>query len=281
MKPVRGLRLTGDWTNAERLALANVLEPLPQKWVEGNPLLVGIRREKALKNAPPDAPGHSKYERPSRSIVVFDKGVYHGDGIDKTQFRRSIYHELAHTLLDADPSLLQNWQQACSRDRFVDEYAKTSPEEDFADTFSELFINPSATRSAVPRKARFIESLLNDTEEKTAMYFTAAFADEMVKTAKSPASALKKLLKGSRKAPPASQRTPGKMGVGKAMAMAGLAGGGAYYGGKAKGVSSGRAEGTQHMEAGMQKAYKIGLQRGASAMQQAIIQRLRSVSGNQ
>lgn len=279
MKPVRGLALSGSWNPAERDALVSILEPLPREWVEGNPNVRGIRRAKALTDGPPDAPGHSKYDRPTGSIVVFDKGVYHGEGIDQKQFRRSIYHELAHTLLDADPSLLQRWQKACAGDGFVDEYAKTGPEEDFADTLSEYFIDQAATRRAVPQKARFIAGLLTRTEEKTAMAFTEAFADEMTKTAKSPLSALKKMVKGKSKAPAMPERTPGKMGVGKALGLAGLTGGGAYFGGKSKGVQSGRREGTQHMDAGMRKAYTMGVKRGATAMQQAIIQRLRRVRG--
>lgn len=281
MTELRGLRLTGTWVPAERQALVAILKPLPPAWVERNPLVLTIRREPVLRNAPPDAPGHSKYDPVSRSIVVFDKGVYHGEEIDPRQFRRSVYHELAHTLLHRDPSLLQRWRSATSGDGFVDNYAKTGPEEDFADSFSELFIDPAATKRAVPAKARFLAELLANTQEKIAMSFTTGFTDEMMKTAKFSLSGLKKLVsKGGAKAVEA-ERTPGKMGVGKALGLAGLTGGGAYFSGKASGVSAGREEGAAGMSEGMRQAYKMGVQRGARAMQQAIMQRLRIARGEQ
>lgn len=157
---VRGVELEGKWSTEEVNELAKIFEPLPQQIVEDNPNLRAIIRRPVLLDAPPDAPGHSKYEPAQGAIVVFDKGVYHDGQIDHEQFRRSVYHELAHSLHHENDELLERWENETRGDGFVDDYAKTSPAEDFADTFSEYFIDGKATERAVPKKVAFIRRLI-------------------------------------------------------------------------------------------------------------------------
>lgn len=158
---VRGLELDGGWTAEEVRELHRILAPLPESFVEDNQNLQTIIRRPVLQDAPPNAPGHSKYEPDQAAIVVFDKGVYHDGQIDPEQFRRSVYHELAHSILKGRPELLEEWKVRTRGDGFVDDYAKTSPEEDFCDTFSEYFID-RRTRNAVPRKAEFMRDMITN-----------------------------------------------------------------------------------------------------------------------
>lgn len=203
MNKVRGIALEGKWAPEELKLIPEFLEPLPRSWVEDNRFFTSIAREKVLRGAPPTAPGHSKFEPKSSSIVVFDKAVYHEGRIDKEQFRRSIYHELAHSILSLNKGLLAEWTKDTAREGYVDEYAKTSPAEDFADTFSEFFIHSQKTRSLVPRKHSFFRELLKcskDGEEKIAMFNIHSFADELTKVAfKMPA--LKAILTRAAKSP--------------------------------------------------------------------------------
>lgn len=160
MSSFRGIRIEGDWANAEKERLPGILAAIPKRFLEDNQCIKAIIRRPVLENAPTGAPGHSKYDPGTGSIVVYDKGVYHGEEIDEEQFPRSIYHELAHAILANDKTLLARWVFETAGDGYVDEYARTSAEEDFADTFSELLIHPRETSKAVPQKARFLAGLL-------------------------------------------------------------------------------------------------------------------------
>jgi hypothetical protein len=157
---VRGIELDGGWSEPEVAEIKKILAPLPKHFVEGNPNFKTITRRPVLLDAPPQAPGHSKYEPDLGAIVVFDKGVYHGQRIDPEQFRRSVYHELAHSILQDNKGILADWAIDTKGDGFIDDYAKTSPEEDFADTFSECLIHGDKAHRAVPRKASFIRKMI-------------------------------------------------------------------------------------------------------------------------
>lgn len=153
---IRGILLQGEWTKDEVAEAKKILAPLPAAYVEKNSHFRVLERQRVLVDAPPEAPGHSKYNPPSGTIVVYDKGVYHGSRIDPEQFRRSVYHELAHAIVRQDPDLLERWKASTRGDGFVDDYAKTSPEEDWADTFSEVLIFGDRVRRVVPLKYAFV-----------------------------------------------------------------------------------------------------------------------------
>jgi hypothetical protein len=264
---IRGVELLGNWSPLEKRWLVKMLEPLPQAWLEQNPNIKSIVRRDVLKNAPPEAPGHSKYEPAIAAIVVFDKGVYHDGKIDTEQFRRSVYHELAHTILRNDPSIISRWGRKTNGDGFVDEYAKTSPDEDFCDTFSEFFIHKEKTREVVPRKARFMQNLLDSAQrEKVAMNFISGFGDELIKMARpSVASLARRMSRG------ASKRTPGKMSVGKGMALAGGAGLAGAEAGRRKGKKKGYAEGSKDVMGVAGKARMLGRREGVLAYHRALM----------
>ena len=256
---IRGLLISGPWQAPEVKELAKILEPLPLKWVERNPLVRIIERRDVLRDGPEDAPGHSMYDPSSRTIVVFDKGVYNGGkAMDKQQLRRSIYHELAHSVINQDRGLLQSWSQATAGDGFVDHYAKKGPDEDFCDTVSEYLIDPGATTQAVPQKAAFLARLLS--QEKTAMPHPVpslhAFADELQKVAVD-------LSLG--------QRLLAKLPLYSRMAAAGTVAG---IGGHWLGKQTGKAQGLEEGSAGAEEAYQAGIERGAKAMQDAIQQKM-------
>lgn len=157
---IRGIELVGQWSEAETKELAKIFAPLPKAFVENNEHFRVLERQPVLTDAPPQAPGHSKYDARTATIVLYDKGVYDGNRIDPEQFRRSLYHELAHSIVRQRSTLLDKWVADTWTDGFVDEYAKTSPEEDFADSFSEFFISPRATQNAVPIKFTFLRRLV-------------------------------------------------------------------------------------------------------------------------
>ena len=157
---VRGIELEGSWSGPEVTELKKMFELLPKHFVEENAHFKVLDRQPVLLDAPPTAPGHSKYEPSRGAIVVYDKGVYDGARIDHEQFRRSVYHELAHSLVQGNDAILPEWEASTKGDGFVDEYAKTSPEEDFADTFSECLIHGEQARRVVPRKAGFIRKMI-------------------------------------------------------------------------------------------------------------------------
>jgi hypothetical protein len=257
---IRGITLQGTWSPEEHAHLGHILAPLPAAWLEENPYIKQFVRRPVLTDGPPDAPGHSKYEPTGGSIVVFDKGVYHGEKIDPEQFGRSVYHELAHTLLRLHPDLLDRWTGQTRGDGFVDQYARTGPDEDFADTFSEFFLHTERVGRGFPRKAGFIRRLLAEaTEEKIAMEFMNAFADELTKTAAGPLGELGGMAIRGLRGP-----------VGKGVLAAGAAGGGGLALGASKGREKGMMEGTAQMDEGMRAAYTMGVRRGAQAMYQQI-----------
>lgn len=266
MSRIRGVALTGDWKPEEAQLLEAALAQLPDRWLKHNRALGGFARQPKLLGAPASAPGHSKYEHASGRIVIYDKGIYSKGKIDQVQFRRSVYHELAHTLLRANPETLDRFSRQTKTDGFVDEYAKTSPEEDFADTFSEVLLYPERAAQAVPQKAAFITRLLDRArgETKEAMdKFIAAFSDEIEKTAGPvPMGLLSRLSSKIPKAP-----------IMKGLAVGGL-GGGAYLAGSHKGEEKGMSQGTAGLEQGMQQAYVAGVQRGAHAMLERIQQQM-------
>lgn len=251
---VRGVQLDGAWKPEEKHALEVALRPIPDAWLEHNEYLRVFVRSGTLQNAPANAPGHSMYDHGARSIVLFDKGVYHDGKIDPEQFRRSVYHELAHSLLRQNPALLERWRSATAGDRFVDQYAKSGPDEDFCDTFSEALLKPNATGDLAPRKAHFIAELLADAaggKEKTAMFFDG-FADELLKTAMPQLG-------------PLAKKIGGIAAVGGAGALAG------HHFGKKTGERQGVQEGAAMTGDIAQRAYRVGVQRGAAAMRNAMI----------
>jgi len=267
MTKVRGIALVGGWTPEEKKVIPEILGPMPDAWLKDNPFISRIIRKPTLLNAPKTAPGHSKYEPQNRSIVVFDKGVYHDGKIDLEQFRRSVCHELAHAILELHPKLLSKWTIATKNDDYVDDYAKTSPEEDFADTFSEFFIDPKKTRSVVPRKANFVQKLLSLSrggEEKIAMFNIASFADELTKTAIS-GSALKDMLSKA-------VRSPATKGVG----LAGAGAGGGAIVGHEMGEGTGLKQGRKNVRTVAVQARKIGRREGVMMYHQALQKSLRS-----
>lgn len=237
-------------------------------------------REPVLRNAPANAPGHSKYIPVLSAIVVYDKGVYDGQRIDPEQFRRSIFHELAHTIVRQSPRLLSAWTATTSGAGFVDDYAKTSPEEDFADTFSEYLISRDATRKAVPPKAEFIRCMLeqsSEQQEKVAMNFMRGFTDELVKTAGTGAGRLARMMRFGRKA----EHVGGSgIGAGKALALGGGAALGAGALGAKKGKEKGYNEGTSDVMDVAQEARMLGRKEGVMAYHQALQNRLRSGQGD-
>ena len=274
MNEIRGIRLGGKWTPEELRELVGAMAPLPKLWVEGNPHFRSIIRRPVLTNAPPEAPGHSKYEPDDGSIVVFDKGVYHGSGIDPEQFRRSVYHELAHSIVRCIPDLIDRWAASTAKDGFVDEYAKTSPEEDFADTLSEFLIHPEQTQKRVPRKAVFLKRLIvssNGSQEKRAMANFESFTDELTKTAAGGLKGMLGKLVGSRGA---------RVGLG----LAGAGGLGAA-GGHRLGEESGREETMEKVRPAVRRIAMqqrmLGRREGAMATHHAIMRRLRGRAGAQ
>jgi len=267
---VRGLLLDGAWSPRETRLLETMLSPLPRAWLEENPCLLMLVRRPVLREAPPEAPGHSKYDAGQAAIVVYDKGVYHDGRLDPEQFRRSVYHELGHAIIECDKALLQRWTTETAGDKFVDEYAKTSPAEDFCDTFSEFLIYPQKTQQVVPRKWHFLYNLMQRPQEKIAMNFLPAFANELTKVAAS------------------SGAMHGLMGlVGRAMhskAAKGLAVGGvgALAGGAlglAGGKRAGYSQGTNDVTDVAQKALQIGRQQGAQIGYQYAMQQLKGGQG--
>jgi hypothetical protein len=278
---IRGIHLMGDWRPNELAELEKILAPLPRSWVENNPSLHVLVRESVLRNAPADAPGHSKYEPAFGAIVVYDKGMYHGSQIDPEQFRRSVYHELAHSLVRSRPQILVDWNHDTDRDGFVDDYAKSSPEEDFADTFSEFLIDSQATYKKVPHKADFLTGLRshdrmleNSDREKVAMHFMRGFGLELVKIARPGAGRLGRMLGVFRHEPPA--RTIGlKKGLGLAAAGAAAAGAAGEHFGKKRGEHKGYDEGTEDVEQVAERARDIGRKEGVLAYHEMLQQQLR------
>lgn len=284
---LRGINLSGSWEPREVREIVKILAPLPPALVEDNPSFTTIIRRAVLADGPPEAPGHSKYEPSHGVIVVYDKGVYDGDKLDPEQFRRSVYHELAHSVLRSQPKLIETWRHSTSDDDHVDEYAKTSPEEDFCDSFSEVLIDPNGTKRDIPRKAEFIARLLEDRQqEKTAMHMLEGFADEITKTA---AGGIKGMLAkamgrgGAAAAKGAARggaRTPGKMSVGKGLALAGGAGGVGALAGAKKGKAEGLEEGRGDTYSVAQRARLIGRREGVMAYHRAMMQRMRTGQGS-
>lgn len=225
-----------------------------------------IRRESVapIEAKKQGAPGNAKWEPETRSIVLYDKGVYHDGKFDPVQFSRSIYHELAHAILQAEPGLLARWARSTSGDGYVDEYAKTSPQEDFADSFSESLLFPREVGKRAPRKLHFVIDLLDPRTEKTAMsHMLNAFAEELIKTAfHIPGGLIKALPK-----------------IGLGLAGAGAVGLGGERIGEHRGEEHGIQEGAEQMEGGMRQAYIAGVQRGALAMRNAVLQQMQPAGG--
>jgi len=263
----RGLSLRDEtgrmgWSMQEIRELRDALAKIPSDWVERNPFLTSVIRKDVLRSGPPGAPGHSLYDPKTKSITLFDKGVYDGGKeINREQFRRSLFHELGHSVLEKNPGIISSWVAETKNDKFVDEYAKTNPKEDFCDTFSEYFINPEVTAKAVPIKAAFMRKLSGSQEEKTAMPFLGAFVDELKKTAgvsKAAPGLLAKLREGA----PMAARL-GLVGAG-----AGVLGNAI---GKHTGEQRGLEEGSASTKQVAQEAYQAGVRRGAIAMKDAIM----------
>lgn len=162
--------LKGDWTDEEKRVADHTLMKLPKQLTTENPNLKDIERKKKLESKPAGAPGDSQYK--GGRVVVYDKGVYNGGRLDKDNLRRSILHELAHSVDDEVPGVfaqwcaLSGWRKSgdgwthSRAAKFVDDYAATSPYEDWADTFSEYHLHPEIVRKRYPEKFRFIERFL-------------------------------------------------------------------------------------------------------------------------
>lgn len=162
--------LKGDWTEEERRVADHTLMKLPKQLTVENPNLKDVERKKALQPKPAGAPGDSEYK--DGRVVVFDKGVYNGGRLDKDNLQRSILHELAHSVDDEVPGVFAHWCALSGwrkvgetwkhgkRATFVDDYAGTSPFEDWADTFSEYHLHPEIVRKRFPDKFRFIDRFL-------------------------------------------------------------------------------------------------------------------------
>lgn len=263
---LRGLTLQGRWAPEEIKHLRKILSPIPANWLEENPHVQALVRQDVLQNGPSSAPGHSQYIPGKGAIVVYDKGVYHAGSsrIDEEQFARSIYHELAHAVLRRF-DWMSDWNRETKSDGFVDEYAKTNATEDFADTLSEFFIDQGKTELAAPRKAAFIRDRL--AREKVAMASFEGFADEIEKIARFGGLPRGLLGRG--------------LPRGLKLGLVGGAGAGTYAIGKGKGRRQGQAEGAHGTRQVAQRAYKMGVMRGAVAMRTHILKRMRSVMGAQ
>lgn len=266
---IKGVEIQGTWTNPELELARKFLSPLPAAWLADNPNLRVIERRPVLTDAPPSAPGHSKYAPGVGAIVVYDKGVYHRDRIDPEQFRRSIFHELGHSIIEGDRTILDRWHDQTSGDGFVDEYAKTNDAEDFCDTFSEFLIFPEKTQRVVPRKWRFLYNLMQQarSQEKVAMHFLTAFTNELTKVAAS-SGAMHGLMDLARRA------IGSNIGKGAVLAGGSMIGGGAI--GLAKGRRKGYDEGTGDVGQVAQKALQIGRQQGAQIGYQYAMQQMKA-----
>jgi hypothetical protein len=202
------------------------------------------------------------YSPEKRQIVLFKEGVYDGNQLKKEQIRRSTLHELAHHILESDKSLLPKWTKDTNGEKYVDEYAKTSPEEDFADTFSEFFIHSKETRSLAPRKFQFIDELVHPKREKTAMVNLISFTDEIVKVA-SKTEIAKRLLG---KAVKSRGVQAGALAVG-----AGSAGGAVGHEmGEDEGFDEGLGKGRKNVRRVAVRARDIGRREGAMMYHRAL-----------
>lgn len=217
---------------------------------------------------PKDAPGHSMYSPEKRQIVLFKEGVYDGKQLEKEQIRRSVLHEIAHHILEADASTLPRWTKDTNGEKYVDEYAKTSPDEDFADTFSEFFIHSKETRSLAPRKFQFIDELAQPPREKTAMVNLISFTDEIVKLASTKSQIAKRLLGKAVKS----------RGVqAGALAVGGATAGGAvgHEMGEDEGFEEGLGKGRKNVRQVAVRARDIGRREGAVMYHRALQQSMR------
>jgi hypothetical protein len=178
---VRGLahkiedKLEGPWSAEETSIVKQYLEDLPEELTLRNPNLKRIERQKVLKPKPPGAPGDSKFDTGRGAVVVYDQGVYDGgQKVKREHLARSVLHELAHSLDDELPKVFEEWKAISGwtqkgdkwlatnpRVGFVDDYAKTSPFEDWAETFQEHQLHPELVRKRVPEKARFVDRFLS------------------------------------------------------------------------------------------------------------------------
>ena len=173
------LELGGKWTEEERRAVKERVAQVPRALVQDNPGVKRIERQEVLKPKPPGAPGDSTYLPPDKGqpgrIVLYDKGVYDGGrNIKEDHLSRSVFHELAHSLEKTVPMLFENWKAISGWNQkdgkwkatrpeagFVDDYAKTSPYEDWAETFQEYFVQPGLVRKRYPEKYRFVEHVID------------------------------------------------------------------------------------------------------------------------
>lgn len=157
--------LRGEWSDDEERVADQTLLKLPKQLTVDNPNLKSIDRSTARQGG---GPGDSQFK--DGRVVVFDKGVYDSGGkLDPDNLKRSILHELAHSVDDEVPRVFAQWRALSGwreRDgkwshdegaKFVDDYASTSPYEDWADTFSEFYLHPEIVRKRYPEKFRFIE----------------------------------------------------------------------------------------------------------------------------
>lgn len=157
------ISLLGKWTSKEILELHKVLRQLPDVLVRHNSNLLSIGREDRIVNAPKWAPGHSMYKsnhpkfgKYRGTLVIFDKGVYDKSGnFDKVQFGKSVLHDLTHSFGITD------FGPVFGKPPFVTQYASREPKEDFAESFSEYFLNPEILKGKIPEKFEAIDEFLS------------------------------------------------------------------------------------------------------------------------
>jgi hypothetical protein len=155
------VELLGNWYDEELHELNNVLSKLPDKLVRNNGNLLSVGRAPKILNAPPSAPGHSMYKpnvqkhgKSRGSLVIFDKGVYDRQGnLDSKLFGKSILHELSHSFDVRIPEVF-------GKPPFITDYACRSPEEDWAESFAEHFLNQEILKNRAPAKAKAIALFL-------------------------------------------------------------------------------------------------------------------------
>jgi hypothetical protein len=158
---VYGVKMLGNWSSDELNALHAVLRQLPSRLVRDNPNLLAIGRAPKLINGPPHAPGHSMYKpnhpkhgKYKGTLVIFDKGVYDSRGkLDPILFGKSVLHELSHSFETNVPNVF-------GKPPFITRYAARTPNEDWAETFAEYFLDRDALKKKAPEKEKAITDFL-------------------------------------------------------------------------------------------------------------------------
>lgn len=108
------------------------------------------------------------------------------------------------------------------------------------------------------------------------MHFIHGFGNELIKTARPGIGRLARMMsRGAAK----SARTPGKMSVGKGLALAGGTGLVGAEAGRRKGKKKGYAQGSSDVMGVAQRARLLGRREGVLAYHRALMQHRRKASG--